>query len=254
MLIHTLLEQDQPIDLRLIARKIASECSEFLSNPTMLLRGIQRNTDFFVQSQIRVDRVSRSGRNVGQLLFNAMVEEEFQVSDIRTRCHFVTNTLAEAHKYGDPYLAFPTNGARVLHNPSIADSINTIGEIWYMVTANLRGKVQPGDVNKIQDAISRMDQPGATIDILDELYTEISPAAAEQMQIDWDRAKNITVGGYDITGVNAIPKYSKPVEYMVFGTSHTNLVHLTELSKQLGTYDGSTQDTFDAFIQYIQSI
>lgn len=254
MLIHTLLEQDQPADLQVVARKIASECSEFLSAPTLLLRGIERRGEFFVQNQIRTDRVSRSGRNVGQILFNAMIEEEFQIPDIRTRCHFVTNSLVEAHKYGNPYIAIPTNGARVLHNPSIADSINTIGEIWYMVTANLRGKVEPADINKIQDAINQMDQPGGSIAILDDLYGEISPGAAEQMQSNWDHAKNVTVGAYDLTGVNAIPKYNKPVEYMVFDTSHTNLVHLNELSKLLGTYDGSTQDTFDAFIQYIKSL
>lgn len=256
MLIRTLLERSYSQALSSAAQIIKSECSEFLSNPTMLLRGIERrDEELYIRNAVRTDRKSRSGRTVGSILFNAFIDEEFGIPDVRNRCHFVTNTYSEARKYGAAHLAFPVNGAKVLSNPSIDDSINTVGETWYIITRDLRPLVTKEDTDIIHQVVVKLNQPGATIADIEPLFVDLSDKAAAQVQRNWDDAKELTTKGYQITGVNAVPKYSQPVEYMVFDATHTNLLNLDMLAKELGTYDtGGAADTFKAFLDYIETI
>lgn len=253
MLIQTLLESPSG-ELREIARTLANECSEFLNNPILLLRGISGD-EYIVKSPIRTDRKSRSQRNVGTVLFNAMVEEEFHIPNVRNRCHFITNSMHEAHKYGNPYLAFPVNGSRVLHNPAVSDSMNNIGDIWHMITSHLRDKLQPGDLEKIQQCIVELDKEGAKIEAFTQLVDSVSDSVSEQIMIDWDRAKQVIVGEYITSGSNAIPTYQYPVEYMLFDAEHTYLININNVAHELGTYDsGGAADTQRALIEYIKSI
>ena len=139
MIIQTLLEQSEPTpaDLDAISHILKTECSEFLSNPTPLFRGVKNDLPLVMKAKIRTDRRSLSGRNIGTVLYNEIIKEAFNVSDVRNRCHFIINNVREAYKYGDPYMVFPVNGARVLFNPGVADSINVIGDIWHMITVKL---------------------------------------------------------------------------------------------------------------------
>lgn len=256
MRIQTLVEsQPSAQSLFRICQTLAAECSEFLGNPTMLLRGIKpARMDVLIQSPIRTDRHSLSGRHMGTTLFNAFFEEEFDVQHIRNRCHFATNHLADARKYGEEYFAFPINGARVASNPGISDSINIVGDTVHHLLDGL-SSIPAADKQKIHDLIQTMDKPGVgNIEHVYELFDSVSEETSELLMRNWWRAKDVTVRGYEINSANQVPKYTRPAEYMIFNATHTNLVHIDAIASLTGTQEDGVEGIFSALIQHIQRI
>lgn len=191
---------------------------------------------------------------MGTTLFNAFFEEEFDVQGIRNRCHFATNHLADARKYGEEYFVFPINGSRVASNPGLADSINIVGETVHHLLNGL-SSVPADDKQKIQDVIQLMDRPGVgQVEHVYELFDAVSDETADLLMRNWQTSKDFIVRGYQISSTKEIPKYTRPVEYMIFDATHTNLLHVDAIASLTGTQNDGIEDIFSALVQHIQSI
>lgn len=260
MHISKLFERENP-ELAELIHVIRTQCSEFLSNPTPLYRGTDIFSDakLFVTEPIRTDRRPLSQRNAGTAFFNMAIEEELGIKNVRNRSAFATNDYMTARSYGDIWLAFPTNGSKVLFNPLLNDSIGIIRGITSNIMNGIESayrklskEQQTAFMAKFRELDNHPIAPeGWFEDLLNNTSDDFYDAAINA----YERVKHGELSHYEVTTPNNLPRTRTPLEFMIFDAPSIILVDPTALSslpeiKEKG--NGNAEKVWYSLIDLIQ--
>lgn len=241
MIITNLLHEDSSSSLlqSLPIAQIQQDCSEFLSNPTMLLRGVSENEagEYAAKPSIRKDRRSLSGRHIGTAIFNEAFEVEFGFERVRNQCLFVTNSVDTAHKYGEMYYILPINGSKVASKEGVADSIHLVGNSWYDFTDTLKQYLSNEEKNAMTKAIISMNlsTPNFPSDWFDQLLNTLTDDNQDKAHHIMTKIQERMMEAYVVENVNSIGGSQFPIEYMLFNADRYWMIHAEMLSQSVRT-------------------
>lgn len=123
-----LLELNQKEKERFFA-DVKKECSAFISNTDYpLWRGMSKDKGMG-EVHIRTDRKPAGTGKLSNVIFNAYIEKEFKIANIRQKVAFVTPDYRQAADYGFPHAVFPTNHSKLIFSRKVVDSINLLNMI-----------------------------------------------------------------------------------------------------------------------------
>lgn len=256
MIITNLLHEDNSSSLfpNLPISQIQQDCSEYLSNPAMLLRGVSSNEagQYVANPTIRKDRRSLSGRYVGTAIFNEAFEVEFGFPKVRNQCLFVTNDSDIAHKYGEPYFILPTNGSKIASKEGVGDSISIVGNSWYDFTDTLKDHMTKEEKNAFVKAgiDMNLNTPNIPENWFDQLLNTLSEATQDLAHHIMTKIQERMMNAYVVEDVNSIRGSSFPIEYMLFNADQYWMIHAESIcnSVQISNYQGA----WDAFIKNLE--
>lgn len=123
-----LQELDELSTMQPVLAGIGVDCTEFLSNPFELYRGIDANITIR-KIPIRQDREPLDTDHISSGLFNYLFEKEHNISNIRMRSMFCTGERRQATRYGALHWVFPVNGSEVWASPGIRDSRSIVDQV-----------------------------------------------------------------------------------------------------------------------------
>lgn len=256
MIITNLLNEDSTSSLlqSLPIARIQQDCSEYLSNPTMLLRGSEDfRGEVIAHPTIRKDRRSLSGRYLGTLIFNEAFEIEFGVPRVRNECLFVTNNDQVARKYGDLYFILPENGSKLASREGVNDSIGIVGNCWYDFTDTLKQYFSKEEklafINKCTEL--QIGTPNIPDDWFDQLLNILTDANQDKAQAIMTKIQQRMMEAYTIENANSIRGSSSPIEYMLFNADRYWMIHADAVcdSVQISNY----AQAWDAFTKKIRT-
>lgn len=237
MRIRNLFRKSENPTLDTLVDLLSSECSEFLSNPVRLWRGVQYHDEesLYQEVSVRKDRRSLSGRNLNTFLFNKIFQDKYGVPNIRDQSVFCSNDLDIARTYGIVWFVFPKNGSKVACQPEIKDSYGLLGIMWQEFMERLAPAVRSNqqDLNTVMkwvDANTKLEK--SPNDWLEGLLNSVSDESKQAIQAAYDHVKNEIFPEYSVTPVSSIPTASTPVEYMIFDTDSFVMVSPQTLSEQ----------------------
>lgn len=221
MIITNLLNEDNTSSLlnALPIDQIKADCSEYLSNPIMLLRGETDNTNLTVANPIiRKDRRSLSGRHIGTAIFNEAFEVEFGFPRVRNECLFVTNSVDVAHKYGEPCFIIPMNGSKIASKEGVSDSIHLVGNSWFDFTDTLKQYMSSEEKKNFMNAMTAVNihTQNHAEDWFDQLLNTLSEENQDKAQYIMTKIQERMMEAYSVEDVGSIRGSKSPIEYMLF--------------------------------------
>lgn len=238
-----------------VLHRIQAECSEFIEAPIQLIRGVSDSFDVVpVQSiPIRTDRQSRSGKHIGTKLFNRMFEDHFNVSDVRNKAAFVTNSMREAQRYGTPMYVFPVNGSQITFDPNFSDTMSLVGELWFTMIDAIKPSLSKDDVAVIRRHIPILDDPKSSTSAWDDMVDELSDAAADAVEKTYAALSDGTMQHYTVSPTVLLKEIDRPVEYMLFGAAKYYAVNCDWAERLVRDLPGEG-NTHHKLIQHLRNL
>lgn len=234
--------------------QMQADCSEFLANPTYLVRGVtleHGNFQTVAKTPIRQDRKTLNRTHLGTAIFNDAFESTFGFSRIRNRSLFVTNTDEVAKKYGELYFVLPTNGSKVAHAESVPDSIGIVANAWFDFTDLIKSKLSPEERNALIRVIPELNTPHPPEDWYDQLVNTLSEPNQEFADQTLERIKDRMMSTYTVTGAGSIKSAAVPTEYMIFNSDSYWMIHPSVISG--GVHGSDHQAAWNALIKRLKS-
>lgn len=254
MIITNLLHEDESSSLlqHIPISQIKQDCSEYLSNPVMLIRGETTNNIQLVANPIiRKDRRSLSGRYVGTAIFNEAFEAEFGIANVRNQCLFVTNDRYTAQKYGEPYFILPINGSKIAGKEGVRDSIGIVGNSWFDFTDTLVQYLSKEEKTAMSSAIidMKLSTPNFPDDWFDRLLNTLTAANQEKAHVIMSKIQERMMDAYNVEDVNSIRGSSSPIEYMLFNADRYWMIHVESVCNSVRKIN--PEEAWAAFIKNI---
>lgn len=233
--------------------QIKADCSEFLSNPTFLVRGVTLKPggfQEFAKMPIRQNRQSLSKRYMGTAIFNDAFHETFGEPDVRNRSLFVTNDVQVARKYGEVFFVLPVNGSKVAYSPGVADSIHHVGNSWYDFTDLLAQKMSQEEKNAFARKAMDLNLPQVPEDWFDQLLNTLKEPTQDFAEDYMSRVKDKMMTSYQVDPVSNIQPSSVPIEYMVFNADSYWMIHASAISPDVPF--GYEHEAWEALIKRLK--
>lgn len=190
---------------------IKEQCSEYLSKPTMLLRGTSKTVAGPVR--IRTDRVPLTTNVNASKMFDDAFQRQFGVGAVRTKAAFVTNDVDIAQQYGDISFVFPINGSSIAVKEGVRDSIKIVRYDYDNLMKHLVSDAASAKI--LQQVNTPRDKPGFYEELLSKFPENVANAIDRTMKIKYDAI----VSDYQVTGPADIPRISG-AEFMLYDATH----------------------------------
>lgn len=234
MKINEILREDSNKgNLDQLISQIRNDCSEFLSNPTYLIRGVTLVHGQFqtiAKEPIRQDRKTLNKTHLGTAIFNEAFEQTFNFPRIRNRSLFVTNTDSVAKKYGELYFAIPTNGSKVAFIDGVPDSIGKVANSWFDFQDAIKTRLSKEERDAFIQQVMELNTPNFPEDWFDRLVNTLSEPNQEIADRAIEIIKERLMSNYTVTNIGSLKSSTVPTEYMIFDSNSYWMIHPEAIS------------------------